>query len=61
MTTEDLLIKNIESAIRKIRNGTLQPSQSNIGSLFNRLKPLNPGMHDELMNSYKAVLKARNK
>lgn len=57
---EDLYIKNINNGIRAIRLGTKSPQEANIGSQLNKLKPLNEGMYDELMNNYKAVLKDYN-
>lgn len=53
---EEILIKNIENGIRAIRLGIKSPKEASLGSQFLKLKPLNLGMHDELMNDYKAVL-----
>lgn len=53
---EELLIKKIEAGIRKIRNGNALPAEINLGVLFNKLKPINPYMYQDLLNNYKAVL-----
>jgi hypothetical protein len=57
MTTEDLLIKKINDAIRGIRLGNKEPKDvaSEVSHSFARLKTLNIGMHDELMEKYKNV------
>lgn len=41
---EELLIKKIEAGIRKIKNGNALPNETNLGVLFNKLKPINPYM-----------------
>lgn len=58
MTTEELLIKKIEDNTRAIRLGNKKPVDvaQETASAFTRLKPLNEGMHDELMKKYKAVV-----
>ena len=53
---EDTYIENIENAIRAIRLGTKKPQDTNAGFNLNRLKEVNPGMHEEIMNKYKAAL-----
>ena len=53
---EELLIKKIEAGIRKIKNGNALPNETNLGVLFNKLKPINPYMYQDLLNNYKAVL-----
>ena len=37
---EELLIKKIEAGIRKIKNGNALPNETNLGVLFNKLKPI---------------------
>ena len=54
---EDLLIKKIEGLIRSIKKGIITKEESNIGVFFNKLRPLNKGMYDELLNNYKALSK----
>lgn len=59
LTSEDLLIKNINTTINKINNRKNKPSDdmAETERRFTRLKPLNIGMHDELLTKYnKAVL-----
>jgi hypothetical protein len=62
MSTEDLLIKKIEGAIRGIRMGNKAPKDvaSEVAHGFARLKTLNEGMHDDLMEKYKNVVKDYN-
>lgn len=60
-TTEELCIQKIESGIRSIKNKTKTPKDANCGFFFAKLKPLNEGMYDELMNDYKAVMLEHNK
>ena len=56
-TTEELCISKIEGAIRGIKLGTKKPEDTNIGSLFHRLQPLNQGMYEDLLVKYMAVKK----
>lgn len=58
---EEIYIKAIENGIRAIKLGTKTPQDANLSKSFTGLKPLNAGMHDELMNNYKAVLLEYNK
>jgi len=53
---EEIYIKNIESGIRALRMGTKTPSETNVGVNLVKLKPLNPGMHDDLIAKYKTAL-----
>ena len=53
---EDTYIENIENGIRAIRLGTKKPDETNVGYNLNRLKPLNPGMYDDLIAKYKNAL-----
>jgi hypothetical protein len=55
-TIEDTYIENIENGMRAIRLGTKKPEDTNIGFNLNKLKPLNPGMYDDLIKRYKEVL-----
>lgn len=63
MSTEDLLIKKIEGAIRGIRMGTKKPKDvaSEVSHAFARLKTLNPMMGEDLLEKYKNVVADRNK
>ena len=62
-TTEDILIKKIEGAIRGIRMGNKEPKDvaSEVSHAFARLKTLNLGMAEDLMDKYKNVMADRNK
>lgn len=57
-TTEDLLIKKIEGAIRGIRMGNKEPKDvaSEVSHAFARLKTLNPMMEEDLLKRYKNVV-----
>ena len=58
MKTEDICIRNIEAAIRGIKMGTKKPEDVGASVKINleRLKPLNEGMHEDLMSKYKKVV-----
>jgi len=60
-SVEEICIQKIESGIRAIKNGSKTPKEANCGFSFSKLKPLNEGMHDDLMNDYKAVMVQYNK
>jgi hypothetical protein len=53
---EEILIKRIEAAIRAIRMGTKEPKDVNPAANFEKLKPLNLGMYEELIGKYKNVM-----
>lgn len=55
-TTEELCIKKLNAAIMGIKAGTIEPRDANCGFLFKNLKPLNEGMHDDLMKKYVEAL-----
>jgi len=57
MSSEELYIKNVRNSIRAIKLGTKKPEDTGIGFNLNKLKTVNVGMFEELMNDYKAVLK----
>lgn len=57
---EEICIQKIEAGIRAIKNGTKTPQETECGKFFTKLKPLNEGMYDDLMNNYKAVVKKHN-
>lgn len=57
----ELLKKKIEGKIRGVKLGTVEPSETGLGGLFNKLKPIDEPLHDELMDKYKEVLKNRKK
>jgi tRNA(Arg) A34 adenosine deaminase TadA len=61
MTMEDQLIRNIEAGIRGIRFGTKTPQSANVGNSLNRLKDINIGMYEDLIEKYKTVVSEYNK
>lgn len=50
--TEEICIKKINAGIRAIKNKTKTIQEANCGFFFNKLKPLNEGMYDELIAKY---------
>lgn len=61
MTSEELYISKIENGIRGIRMGTKNPYKLKLLVWFNKLEPLNDGLHKDLLEKYKSVLKNYNK
>lgn len=61
MTCEELYIKNIENAIRAIRLGVKKPSEVNPASAFEKLLPLNDGIHSDLLTKYQHVVNDFNR
>jgi hypothetical protein len=49
---EELSIRKIESGIRCIKNGSMTPAEAKCGLYLNRLKGINLGMYQELLNNY---------
>ena len=56
MTTEEIHIKNIENGIRALKLRTKNPSETQVGVFLNKLKGLNIGMYEELLEKYKEAL-----
>ena len=58
MTISEIQINKIEGFIRSIRLCNKKPADiaSEVNLAFAKLKPLNEGMHIELMNNYKKVV-----
>lgn len=56
----DLTERKIRTKMNLIKNGELEPKNSNIGILFNSLKKLDEPLYDELIFKYKEILKKRN-
>jgi hypothetical protein len=54
---EDLLIRKIKGGINGIKNGTKEATE--VAPLLNRLKGVNEGMYDELLQEYKKALEKR--
>jgi hypothetical protein len=61
MTIEETYVKHIENGIRGIKLGTKKPEDTNVGKYLNKLKPINDGLYDELMERYSEVMKRYNK
>ena len=61
MSCEEAYIKNIENAIRSLRLGTKEKSEAMkaVGFNLNRLKSVNSGMYDDLLEKYKQALKIK--
>ena len=53
---EDLYIKKIKGLTMQIKSGKLEAKDSKIGVYLNKLKPLNIGMYEELLNKYMVVI-----
>jgi hypothetical protein len=51
--SEDLYIKLITSGIRAIKLNLKTPVEAKVGLSLNKLKDLNKGMYDDLLNEYK--------
>jgi hypothetical protein len=61
-TCEEIYISRIENGIRGIKMGSKTPEQVNLQPVFNKLKPLNPHMCDDLNDKYiKVVTDFNNK
>lgn len=62
-TLEELYIKKLEGAIRGIKMGTKKPSDVGleVSNAFTKLKQLNDGMADDLMQKYKKVVDDHSK
>lgn len=56
MTTEEIYIKNIENGIRALKLRTKTPQETQVGIFLNKLKGLNIGMYEELLEKYKKAL-----
>ncbi|MES2515934.1 MAG: hypothetical protein V4580_17405 [Bacteroidota bacterium] len=60
-STEELCIEKIKAGMRAIKLKSKTPAEANCGFFFTKLKPLNDGMHDDLMKEYKTVMETHNK
>jgi hypothetical protein len=58
---EEIYISRIEAGIRSIRMGTKTPNEAQVALWLNKLKPLNDGMHDDLLEKYKRTMKEYEK
>ena len=57
LTTEELIVRKIESGIRGIDMGTKRPHEVNIMKDLSRLSMINDGLFDELQDKYTNTLK----
>jgi len=57
MGIEELCIRKIESGIRALKFKSKKPSELNLSQYFDKLKKTNEGMHDDLFEKYRGVLK----
>ncbi len=53
---EQQLIQKIETGIKRISKKEITPKDANLAPIFNKLKEINPGMCQDLMNNYKQTL-----
>ena len=56
MTIEETYVKHIESGIRAIKLGTKRPDEANVGKYLNKLREVNDGLCDDLMERYQKVV-----
>jgi hypothetical protein len=56
MTIEETYVKHIESGIRAIKLGTKRPDEANVGKYLNKLRNINDGLCDDLMERYQNVV-----
>lgn len=58
LTSSELYIKKIENLTRSIKLGNKKPSDvaSEISGYFDKLKPINPMMGEDLMKTYSKVV-----
>jgi hypothetical protein len=54
---EEILVKKIECGIRGIRLGTKNPDEVMVGKSLDRLKDINEGLHEDLLERYIKVYK----
>jgi len=56
MTTEETYVKHIECGIRAIKLRTKNPQEANVGKYLNKLRDVNDGLCDDLMERYQKVI-----
>lgn len=56
MTQEEHYVKYIECGIRAIKLGTKNPQEANVGKYFDKLREVNDGLCDDLLERYKQVV-----
>jgi hypothetical protein len=57
MTIEQTYVKHIECGIRAIKLRTKTPYEANVGKYLNKLREVNDGLYDDLMDKYQNVIK----
>jgi hypothetical protein len=61
MTIEDCYVKKIECGIRGIKLGTKKPSDVNIADALEKLKVVNDGLYEDLLNKYLKTMESYSK
>lgn len=56
MTIEETYVKHIECGIRAIKLGTKRPDEANVGKFLNKLREVNEGLYDDLMERYQNIV-----
>ena len=56
MTQEEHYVKYIECGIRAIKLGTKRPDEANVGKFLNKLREVNEGLYDDLMERYQNIV-----
>ena len=56
MTIEETYVKHIECGIRAIKLRTKRPDEANVGKFLNKLRDINEGLYDDLMERYQNIL-----
>ena len=56
MTTEETYVKHIECGIRAIKLGTKRPDEANVGKFLTKLREVNEGLYDDLMERYQNIV-----
>ncbi len=61
MTTEETYVKHIECGIRAIKLGTKKPEETSVGKFLNKLREVNDGLYDDLLERYINVIQKYKK
>lgn len=56
MTIEETYVKHIECGIRAIKLGTKRPDEANVGKFLNKLREVNEGLYDDLLERYQNIV-----
>lgn len=56
MTIEETYVKHIECGIRAIKLRTKKPDEANVGKFLNKLREVNEGLYDDLLERYKNIV-----